>query len=198
MRRFIRWAPLLLVLACGEEERGGPLGASRLGETGARSLAVATGIRLTPDNAQEWFVLGLNNMGQAGLYTYVPCCGLLWDAGEFRAPSALVGYTDINDAGVAAATEFGMDRHAYVVVNGVATALPGLVGNTRTEAWAINAAGQIVGMANGPDGASHAVMWTNGVVQDLGRLPGYGGRWSASPGAARRTSRRGTGARPPA
>ncbi|HVT38752.1 MAG TPA: Ig-like domain-containing protein [Gemmatimonadaceae bacterium] len=52
-----------------------------------------------------------------------------------------------------------------------------LPGFTRSDAWAINAGGQVVGNSSGGEGAAfqiHAVLWTpTGELQDLGTLPGF-------------------------
>jgi hypothetical protein len=49
-------------------------------------------------------------------------------------------------------------------------------GSTEVQAEALNDRGDIVGFADGPDGADHAVIWPQGAAQgaiDLGVLPGY-------------------------
>jgi len=49
----------------------------------------------------------------------------------------------------------------------------GTLGGDRSEATAINESGQIVGGASLPDGTFHAFLFANGVMSDLGTLPGY-------------------------
>jgi probable HAF family extracellular repeat protein len=60
---------------------------------------------------------------------------------------------------------------AYVWRNGVTTLLPGLPGNGNAFANAINVRGDVVGYAfTSTSGATTAVRWRNGVIQDLGGL----------------------------
>jgi uncharacterized repeat protein (TIGR02543 family) len=56
--------------------------------------------------------------------------------------------------------------------NGVVTQLGTFGGNT-AAAWDINDSNQVVGRASTPDGAGHAFLWQNGVMSNLGALPGY-------------------------
>ena len=55
----------------------------------------------------------------------------------------------------------------------------GTLGGNRSEGKAINASGQVAGVANLANGATHATRWTNGVAQDLGT---FGGQNSAAAG----------------
>ena len=55
----------------------------------------------------------------------------------------------------------------------------GTLGGTSSEAFAINASGQVAGRAGLANGATHATRWTNGVAQDLGT---FGGRNSVAYG----------------
>ena len=81
----------------------------------------------------------------------------------------------INNAGAIAGTQ---------IVNGQAIATLWSNGNASSVAgagsyaMAINDAGQIVGMVTTAGGQGHAFIATNGVLQDLGTLPG--GSWSVS------------------
>jgi probable HAF family extracellular repeat protein len=64
-------------------------------------------------------------------------------------------------------------------VGGVMSLLPGL-GGSNSGAWAVNDAGQLVGDATlHGDATSHATIWNNGLVSDLGTLAGgsYSSAW---------------------
>ena len=69
--------------------------------------------------------------------------------------------------------------HAFVWTNGVLRDI-GTLGGGFSDATAINAAGQVVGMSMRSDDASHAFLWQNGVMQDLGTLGWTGGPSFAS------------------
>ncbi|MCV2368429.1 PEP-CTERM sorting domain-containing protein [Roseateles oligotrophus] len=64
-------------------------------------------------------------------------------------------------------------------VGGAMSALPGL-GGSNSGAWGLNDVGQLVGdAALAGDATSHATIWNNGVVSDLGTLAGgsYSSAW---------------------
>ena len=66
---------------------------------------------------------------------------------------------------------FGAGFHAFLWDNGMTTDLGTLPGGSQfSEAWAVNAQGQVVG--NTTDFNRHAFLWQNGVMSDLGTLPG--------------------------
>ena len=46
------------------------------------------------------------------------------------------------------------------------------LGGTRSEAKAINDAGDVAGASRLPDGTAHPVLWSKGRVMDLGVVPG--------------------------
>ena len=73
----------------------------------------------------------------------------------------------VNDRGEAAGSWIdSTGTHAGVWRGGGFFALPGLPGDTFTEAYKINNRGVVVGLSQ-----SHAVQWIDGVIQDLGVLP---------------------------
>jgi probable HAF family extracellular repeat protein len=104
---------------------------------------------------------------------YVPSYGLMWNSsGEIVAigPEESFLY-DINDRGMAVGA-FVANREqgvlaALLMLRGEAIGLSGLGGAT-SLATAINARGQIVGIARTPDGQGHAVIWD---ASHLGRPP---------------------------
>ena len=99
---------------------------------------------------------------------------VLWSASGASALAAPYSYAfAINASGVAVGFETvgGFERAAQWH-NGTTTLLPDL-GLTGSKAIAINDAGTIVGHAPSPvDGLTHAVVWRNGAVVDLGSYLG--------------------------
>ena len=78
--------------------------------------------------------------------------------------------SDINDAGVAVGTAWAPYGNAAVWSNGSVQLLPGL-GGDYSSASAINSSGLIVGSSRiTAAGASHAVLWKDGVAIDLNTL----------------------------
>jgi len=106
--------------------------------------------------------------------------GEIHDLGMF--PHATTGYddveaTNINDQGLIigfAGCHCSLPAQAWSLSNGVVTVLPTL-GGRGAEAWGVNASGQIVGAADTTTvGVTHATLWQNGAVSDLGALPSGG------------------------
>lgn len=83
---------------------------------------------------------------------------------------------DINNSGQVVGS-FSVDitnytYEAFLWQDGAATEL-GTLGDTNSEAYAINDVGQVVGRAQTTNGDFHAFFWTDGGLQDLGTLDGY-------------------------
>ncbi len=80
--------------------------------------------------------------------------------------------TAINDAGQVVGNGFnGVNERAFVWQNGNFTVLAA-TGAKHTHAYAINGNGVIVGSMTLDNNDEHAARWVNGVIQDLGLLPG--------------------------
>jgi probable HAF family extracellular repeat protein len=107
---------------------------------------------------------------------------VLWQNGKIQDLGIFTVYpdvesTNINTAGqiVGFATGINGDPSfptlAWLFHNGSVTTLPTL-GGLNAEAWGINDVGQIVGAADVDATFTHACVWHNGTVRDLGALPG--------------------------
>jgi len=109
--------------------------------------------------------------------------------------------TGINNSGqvVGDSIKFDGTRHAFIYSNGVMTDIGTLPGGTFSAAFGINSFGQVTGVADFVDGdhpvlqpnlAQNAFLYSNGVLHDLGSLPGteaptvvlnpYPDRWSTA------------------
>ncbi len=85
---------------------------------------------------------------------------------------------DVNDNGVVVGASAIADgenppNHAFRWARGHLTDL-GTLGGRDSSANAVNDHGDIAGSSQLPDGSTHAVLWHNGHIQDLGILPGGG------------------------
>jgi probable HAF family extracellular repeat protein len=124
-----------------------------LGTLGAMSVSEATAVNSTGD------VVGGSN-GHAFLVHK----GKMTDLGPGEA-------TGINDSGEIV----GNSQGAFLISGGTRTTLPGLSsygGGTFSSASGINNNHQVVGASDDASGNSHAVMWSNGTITDLGTLGG--------------------------
>ncbi|MCV2352486.1 PEP-CTERM sorting domain-containing protein [Paucibacter sp. Y2R2-4] len=108
--------------------------------------------------------------------------GIQWPAASPGSPTDLGSGNSFSMAVAvnASGTVAGQSTNQAVRwVNGVMSSLPGLGGSV-SGAWALNDAGQIVGDSGlSGDVTSHATLWTNGAVTDLGTLSGgtYSSAW---------------------
>jgi probable HAF family extracellular repeat protein len=124
-----------------------------LGTFGAMSMSEATAVNSTGD------VVGGSN-GQAFLVHHGKMTGL--GPGEA---------TGINDTGEIV----GNSQGAFLISGGTRTTLPDLSsygGGGFSSASGINNNNQIAGASDNASGNSHAVMWSNGTITDLGTLGG--------------------------
>jgi probable HAF family extracellular repeat protein len=157
----------------------------------------ATMPTLGGNNSQAW---GTNNLGQVvGVAETanrdVNCVApqvldyeaVIWTASENRIEAlppfpgdTVSGAIGINDKGQAVGTSGAcapispaIGSHALLWENGKYTYLGTLGGELNNVAYAINNAGQVVGVSD-LDGevTAHAFIWKNGAMRDLGVLPG--------------------------
>ena len=111
--------------------------------------------------------------------------GFSWINGVFTDLSTMGVYraTNINDSDQFICTTIyswvhggfvHTSDHASIYSGGVMTDLGSLTGNpqTNTEAFGLNASGQVVGYSMAADNLEHAFLYSNGVMQDLGTLNG--------------------------
>ena len=135
----------------------GSLGGSYSFAYGIDNTGRVTGISGTPDGSGRAFIW------QDGTMTDLGTLGGWGGQGRGICPDFVVGQSNA-DTG---------DAHACLWQNGVATDL-GTLGGYTSCAYGINAAGQVVGMADADieSGDYHAFSWKDGVMVDLGTLGG--------------------------
>jgi len=149
------------------------------------SLAVQAGPWLATDrgaiDAATFAVTAANNAGQLAVVANIHLGGAGWQAytvsGSTATPLSLGGtqssiITSINEAGLAvgwtrlAGGGSGSER-AFLRSSGVTSNL-GTLGGSFSAAQRINAAGQIAGVSTTASGETHAFLFANGVMTDLG------------------------------
>ena len=156
------------------------------------SNGVMTDLGDIPGGDDESRARGINASGQVVGHSRssLTMRGFLWENGLMTGlgdltsyPSGWVEADAINDngqtVGHAQLKGQGSDNHPFLWENGVMTdlgELPGAVtgGSARTEAYAINNSGQVVGRSKLPAGY-RAFLWQNGTMTELGALPGGDG-----------------------
>lgn len=191
-RRIAIGAAALAVIACDAESPTGPTRIATPSEP-LLTLTGGAGTRIFPIVAPGefqpiGFAVGLNNAGQvvgtgrlvpiddqnkpyrwtpgAGAVKLLGCCDIQFGV-------------DINDAGVVVGSE-QVDAVAGwrgFVATGTTmvrlSILPGAPVDGDAHAYAVNNAGQIVGLSVSPDRSPHAVLWSPaGWIHDLGTLGG--------------------------
>jgi probable HAF family extracellular repeat protein len=115
----------------------------------------------------------------SGLHVLEEGKPVVWKRGKVQELPTLASNTfgfavAINNRGQAAGFTFSCtDSHPVLWQSGTATNL-GSLGGSMGDANAINGRGQVVGVSNLPaDATFHAFLWQNGVIADLGVLPGF-------------------------
>jgi probable HAF family extracellular repeat protein len=126
--------------------------------------------------------VGINDRGQVIGNTFSVMPGaFLWQEGVMTDLSAFLSdgsftAVAINDRGQVIGRgntqATGNVDHAFLYRDGVMIDL-GTLGGPTSAAHAINASGQVVGVADTADGLSHAFLYSDGTMIDLGTLGGF-------------------------
>lgn len=115
------------------------------------------------------------------VHAFLYTSGAMNDLGTLQGHHYSVGL-DVNNAGWVVgnsaflnAPQYGDTTRPVLFRNGTVTYLGSLSGGDNYgQAMGINNAGQVVGISRRQDGATHAFLWSGGVMTDLGSLGGYG------------------------
>jgi probable HAF family extracellular repeat protein len=132
---------------------------------------VAVGVN---DNGQ---VVGHSNSADGHYRAFLWSSGTMTDLGTLGGPSS--DARAINNSGKIVGTGFTSDLRCFATswCGGSITNLGTLPGDIASNAFDVNAAGQVVGssrISNAYWTAGHAVLWSDsGSITDLGVLPGY-------------------------
>lgn len=169
-------------------EAGEVVGIASSGHAFLYSKGVLTDLGTLPGENSS-LALGINNRAQVvGVSFTTPISSteqaFVYSGGVLRDIGSLAGGQTaaygINDAGAIVGQSLLQEHFpfAFLYKNGIMQNLSSLPGSDRSSAAAINNAGQIagtsgVGPSQGPNGnQSHAVLWENGRILDLGTLGG--------------------------
>ena len=159
--------PLLAGDFAGEANAIGPLGTIVGNSTGVQTVGSLT---LLTDRAVRWDTGGgLTDLGAAATGGAALELFRAWDV---NGAGVIVGFG--RDASIPAGRGFVWDQ-------GVVSEIPPLPGapvERMTQAYAINASGQVVGFAEDGGGFEHAILWSGGVLTDLHNTAGIPGRTS--------------------
>lgn len=168
-------------MAQGINNRGQIVGGARLESTDDLRVfhaAIWNDRAITPleelPEARESMAFAINALGQAVGYSDAPGGRrpVVWIGGEVSPLSSDVGEAqDINNRGQVVGT-VGTSAVRWELGTSGDTLLGDLPGGADSStAFAINQTGQIVGQGSAADGV-HAFLWSNGIMIDLGVLPG--------------------------
>jgi len=145
----------------------GTLGGHASGSDGINDRGETVGWSIAPSGAYYGFVSApvgppLTNLGPPpnGTYSYAQAAN---DARQ------VVGYAEV-------AVGFGREDRAFLWQGGVMTDL-GTLGGNASQAWGINALGQVVGWAEDGEPGVHAFLWEDG---GMVALPGLRGPYADS------------------
>jgi probable HAF family extracellular repeat protein len=124
-------------------------------------------------------IFDVNEGGDVLGWIFLQARGYIWHAdGTREAVTGNILPTGINTAGQIAGRSWSGPGRALLWDHGTLTDL-GDLGGGSASATKINDAGHVTGESSmGHDSESHAFVWRDGVMQDLGLLPGRGGWYS--------------------
>lgn len=118
-------------------------------------------------------VVGCANLSNGQSHAFLWQSGTMTDLGTLPGGNFSWAY-GINDAElVVGQADSGTTSHAFIWQSGVMTDLGSLNPTSNSSsscAYAVNNAGQVVGISSVSGGANHAFLWENGVMTDLGTL----------------------------
>jgi probable HAF family extracellular repeat protein len=122
-------------------------------------------------------------VGSLGGYAYSWTSGMLGDLGGGYGQAWAVN--ELGDV-VGAADTATWETHAFVWVDANDDGMPdpgetrdlGTLGGTSSFAYGINDSGQVVGEAQTAGGDTHAFLWQDDVMWDLGTVSGTGNTWA--------------------